>query len=372
MARSLVTIDLGAIRHNARSLRDVLGPDGALGGRQGGRLRARRGGRGARRARGRRHRALRRDGGRGARAAGGPSRRRGSSCSAPRRRRRWPGRARPRSSWWSPPSGCRRACRSTSSSTPGWAAGGSRSCPSPDATVVGLMTHLATADTDRSFAREQLDRFLRATEPYAGRYTRHAANSAAALAMPETRLDAARCGIALYGIDPEGEDARRFGLEPALRWESELAQVRRLAPGDSTGYGRRFVATEETWIGIVPVGYADGFRRDLTGAEVAGRGASRARRRHGLHGRPRRPAAGAGRAGHARDPRRRRRDARGARAGRGDDRATSSRVASGSLRGGRRGRSWGDRQGRAPPRAPGRAPRRARGPGPDPARAAPR
>ena len=44
--------------------------------------------------------------------------------------------------------------------------------------------------------------------------------------------------------------------------------MKRLAPGESTGYGRRFVATEETWIGIVPVGYADGFRRDLTGTEV--------------------------------------------------------------------------------------------------------
>jgi alanine racemase len=140
--------------------------------------------------------------------------------------------------------------------------------PAPGREVVGLMTHLATADSDRSFASEQLERFLRATEPYADRCPRHAANSAAALTMPETRLDAARCGIALYGIDPLGLDAARYGLRPALRWESELAQVRRLGPGDSTGYGRQFVATEETWIGIVPVGYADGFRRDLTGTEV--------------------------------------------------------------------------------------------------------
>ena len=44
--------------------------------------------------------------------------------------------------------------------------------------------------------------------------------------------------------------------------------MRRLAPGPTTGYGRRFVAVEETWIGIVPVGYADGFRRDLTGTEI--------------------------------------------------------------------------------------------------------
>jgi len=140
--------------------------------------------------------------------------------------------------------------------------------PEPGRGVVGLMTHLATSDTDQAFARRQIERFLEATGPYAGRYVRHVANSAAALALPETRLDAARCGIALYGIDPAGEDAGRWGLEPALRWESEVIQVRRLAPGASTGYGRRFVAVEETWIGIVPVGYADGFRRDMTGTEV--------------------------------------------------------------------------------------------------------
>lgn len=139
----------------------------------------------------------------------------------------------------------------------------------PGRTVVGVMTHFATADTDRRFAAGQLERFLRATEPYAGRLVRHAANSAAALTVPAARLDAARCGIALYGIDPLGEDASRWELRPALTWESELAQVRRLEPGESTGYGRRFVAAEETWIGIVPVGYADGFRRDMTGTEIA-------------------------------------------------------------------------------------------------------
>jgi len=138
----------------------------------------------------------------------------------------------------------------------------------PGGTVVGLMTHLATADTDGSFAHEQLERFLRETEPYAGRYVRHVANSAAALSLPASRLDAVRCGIALYGIDPAGKDASTYGLHPALRWESEVAQVRRLAPGESTGYGRRFIAKDDAWVGIVPVGYADGFRRDMTGTEV--------------------------------------------------------------------------------------------------------
>ena len=53
-----------------------------------------------------------------------------------------------------------------------------------------------------------------------------------------------------------------------LSWQSSLAQVKQLQPGESTGYGRRFVADEPTWIGIVPVGYGDGFSRDLTGTEV--------------------------------------------------------------------------------------------------------
>ena len=139
--------------------------------------------------------------------------------------------------------------------------------PRPSAEVVGLMTHLATADTDPAFAEQQLRRFREATEPHRD-LTRHAANSAAALRLPSSRFDAARCGIALYGLSPFGEDPAVDGLEPALSWRSYLAQVKRLEPGESTGYGRRFVAERPTWIGIVPVGYADGFRRDLTGTEV--------------------------------------------------------------------------------------------------------
>jgi alanine racemase len=139
--------------------------------------------------------------------------------------------------------------------------------PSPTRDVVGVMTHLATADTDLDFARAQLGRFREATASLAG-VTRHVANSAAVLRLPEARLDAARCGIALYGLSPFGGDPRDDGLEPVLSWRSELALVKLLRAGESTGYGRRYVAAHDTWIGVVPVGYADGFRRDLTGTEV--------------------------------------------------------------------------------------------------------
>ena len=140
--------------------------------------------------------------------------------------------------------------------------------PEPTEEVVGLMTHLATADSDLEFAREQTARFSDATARHS-HLVRHAANSAAALRLPESRFDAARCGIALYGLSPFGGEPADDGLEPALRWESRLAQVKRLRAGESTGYGRRYVADSDTWLGVVPVGYADGFRRDLTGTEVA-------------------------------------------------------------------------------------------------------
>lgn len=146
--------------------------------------------------------------------------------------------------------------------------------PSLSRDVVGVMSHFASADDDLAFTRVQLERFLAATAGLEG-ITRHVANSAGTLALPEARLDAVRCGIALYGIDPFGEDAVRHGLRQVLRWESEIATVRLLPAGGSTGYGRRFVAASPTWIGLVPVGYADGFRRDLTGTTVSVDGARR-------------------------------------------------------------------------------------------------
>ncbi len=139
--------------------------------------------------------------------------------------------------------------------------------PQPPVEVVGLMSHLATADSDARYAEWQIERFRHATAAHTY-LTRHIANSAGALRYPSARFDAARCGIALYGLSPFGTDPGGDGLEPALTWTSHLAQVKRLRAGHSTGYGRRYIAERDTWIGIVPVGYADGFRRDLTGTEV--------------------------------------------------------------------------------------------------------
>jgi alanine racemase len=140
----------------------------------------------------------------------------------------------------------------------------------PRARVVGLMSHLATADetgAGEAFARRQLEEFTRVAERFSG-VVRHVANSAATLRFPEARFDAVRCGIALYGLSPFGDDPARHGLAPVLSWRSYVAQAKTLGVGESTGYGRRFVADRPCRIGLVPVGYADGFRRGLTGTEV--------------------------------------------------------------------------------------------------------
>ncbi len=137
----------------------------------------------------------------------------------------------------------------------------------PGLRLAGAMTHFATADDDPGFAREQLARYLAWAEPLRARHDGlllHAANSAATLGIPEARLDLVRCGIALYGMDPFGADPAEHGLAPALELTSYLAEVKPIAPGESAGYGRRFVADAPTWLGTVPIGYGDGVRRALT------------------------------------------------------------------------------------------------------------
>jgi alanine racemase len=138
----------------------------------------------------------------------------------------------------------------------------------PRERVVGLMSHLATADEgDQTFARQQTARFAAVAEEFAG-VPAHIANSAGTLAFPDARFDAVRCGVALYGLSPFGDDPSSHGLEPVLSWRSYVAVAKTLAAGESTGYGRRFVAERPMRAGVVPVGYADGFRRGLTGTEV--------------------------------------------------------------------------------------------------------
>jgi alanine racemase len=133
----------------------------------------------------------------------------------------------------------------------------------PGLALGGLMSHLATAEErDTAFAAEQAARFAAVADAFPP-CPRHLANSAGVLYVPAARRDWGRCGIALYGISPRDGDAAADGLVPALSLTSEVRAVRGLAPGESTGYGRAFVATAPQRVAIVPVGYADGYPRSL-------------------------------------------------------------------------------------------------------------
>ena len=131
----------------------------------------------------------------------------------------------------------------------------------------GLWTHFATADErGSSFFDEQLERFRELAVPARERHglQLHAANSAATLRSAASHFDMVRCGVAVYGLDPFGGDPAESGLEPAMGISSYVADIKRLHPGESVGYGRRWRAERETTIGVVPVGYGDGYRRGLS------------------------------------------------------------------------------------------------------------
>jgi alanine racemase len=134
---------------------------------------------------------------------------------------------------------------------------------------VGLMTHFATADEldDDGFFASQLDLFSRWAGEEKARQRElivHAANSAAMLRDRRAHFDMVRCGIAIYGMDPYGVDPAERGLAPALSLTSYVAEVKLCRAGDSAGYGRRFVAERDTWLGVLPIGYGDGWRRGLS------------------------------------------------------------------------------------------------------------
>jgi alanine racemase len=143
--------------------------------------------------------------------------------------------------------------------------------------AVGITTHFATADDrESSFFDEQLARFRDWAEPHRGAnpgLVAHAANSAATLREPAAHFDMVRPGVAVYGLDPFGEDAAAQGLRPVLELASHVAAVKPCRAGESAGYGRRFIADSDTVLATVPVGYGDGWRRATTNsADVVIRG----------------------------------------------------------------------------------------------------
>lgn len=133
--------------------------------------------------------------------------------------------------------------------------------------VEGIFTHFATADQlDHSFMLAQFEKFDKLLQSLERSGIRppiaHAANSAATIILPKSHLQMIRAGIATYGLHPD-KDAVRLpdNFMPALTWKAMIAQVSTLQRGDSVSYGREFIAESPMTIAVLPVGYADGFPR---------------------------------------------------------------------------------------------------------------
>ena len=137
----------------------------------------------------------------------------------------------------------------------------------PGVQLTGCFTHMATADEDEQAGTlAQIARFEQLTAAIAAVHpqpiVRHAANTASIFRYPQAHFDMVRGGIALYGYPPM--DGVK-GLRPAMRWVARAVYVKEIQPGDRVSYGGLFEAKAPTRVMTVPVGYADGYRRGLTG-----------------------------------------------------------------------------------------------------------
>ena len=142
----------------------------------------------------------------------------------------------------------------------------------PQVDDICLSTHFSDADGPRG-VDWQLETFERAVAGLA--LPRSLANSAATLSIPEAHADWVRPGIALYGATPYADDdplhrAEAFGLKPVQVMQTRVIGIQHVAKGEAVGYGGRFRAQRDTRIGVVAIGYADGYPRAAADPNAAG------------------------------------------------------------------------------------------------------
>lgn len=138
----------------------------------------------------------------------------------------------------------------------------------PEIAMSGMFTHFSVADTDPVFTRTQREIFSRIVK-YARvnlglKFIAHAANSAALFRDKRTHFDMVRPGITLYGLSPFKHAERFVKLKPVLSWKTKITAIKRVPAGFCVSYGRTFVTSRESLIATIPVGYADGYSRQLS------------------------------------------------------------------------------------------------------------
>ncbi|MDO4679392.1 MAG: alanine racemase, partial [Eubacteriales bacterium] len=141
----------------------------------------------------------------------------------------------------------------------------------PNLEIEGIFTHFARADEyDRSPALVQLERyldFLKLLEDTGIKISLlHCSNSAGIIRIPEANLSMVRAGITIYGIYPSSEVERdKIKLETAMEIKSHISYLKDVSPGTAISYGGTFVASKPMKVATIPVGYADGYPRQLSG-----------------------------------------------------------------------------------------------------------
>jgi len=148
--------------------------------------------------------------------------------------------------------------------------------------IVGVWSHFAYADEPtHPTVRRQQERFGQAVREaeHAGcdLEVRHIANSAATLTNPGAAFDLVRPGLAIYGLSPVPSlgDPQSFGLKPAMTLSADLALTKRIPAGQGLSYGHQYVTSQDTTVGLVPIGYADGIPRDATNVGPVSLGGAR-------------------------------------------------------------------------------------------------
>jgi alanine racemase len=133
--------------------------------------------------------------------------------------------------------------------------------------LAGMYTHFATADEiDKTYALQQLNTFMEAATScgIVRGLTLHAANSAAIIDLPQSHLDMVRPGIAIYGYQPSDDMHTSPALKPAMRVWGRLMQVKTVPAGSKVGYGLTHTFDRDARVGLVPIGYGDGYPRSLS------------------------------------------------------------------------------------------------------------
>ncbi|MGN0478889.1 MAG: alanine racemase [Hominenteromicrobium sp.] len=144
-------------------------------------------------------------------------------------------------------------------------------CRLPGLIPEGIFTHFAVADggaDGEAYTKKQLACFTALIDALAAQGVafpiRHCANSGAALDYPESYLDMVRAGVILYGLEPSAEVAQHDDFRPVLSLRSVIAHVKEIDPGTDVSYGRTYTAQSRVRIATVPIGYADGYSRQLS------------------------------------------------------------------------------------------------------------